>query len=1472
MNGILTCGKRGLTPVLMKKISDIFRLATVVLTATLLLPATEVQAYPATQCAASRFGSDLNCTANDVSITGMSVVSDLTSCAGGTNITLDLQMTVNFGSANRYDIGIFISNDGKSPQYLAPTGAATCAVSALPVASPFQNLNANGCGDGGGTLSGIHYMPNVTVPCQSLAGAGGNLYIPFVVSWNHQSSGTCGSSLDVVPAGNAKCNSPTIAQGSVAVVVLPAITKTDNKTTLFTGDSTSYIVTVTNTTGALLSGVVFKDPAVTGIAANSVSCAAAGGATCPASSTVAAMQGAGITIPDMPAGGSVNFTVGATLTGNPGDTRTNTASVTVGGQINSASDTDTIVDTIAILPTTQAKTGDKGAMVSYTYTLYNFDTSADAITLAAVSSKGWTIGVSPTPVTVAAGGSATVTVTVTIPGGATIGDVDSTTITATSGNNPGKSATATAVTTVTTVLTLTPSNTGSGGAGSSVYYAHRVQNNASASKTVSLTPVLSGSCTGWTSALFESDKTTPLTSPVTLSASGGYKDFTLKISIPAGAAAASTCTATLTAAYTSGAPNAVSVTDVTTVKNLVLYKDPGYTTESYVYPAGNNVYANGYGLTSGTSYEYRWYDSNGTEACAPRAASTTGTTFPDTCLIPAAGPLGTWIVQIWNNTTNTLFVQSNFYVGPDHLKADYSGADPAINTNAIIDLALHDKANHVVPFDPLGNLVKGNPADPEGPLMITVTVSGSATIVSTTLTNAVITGQSVTGKLSDTTGTATLTISDSVAETVTITPVSYKGLLYGSPVRDESATITFTGAGLHHYELSLPSSGISCLSSSATVTACADATSPCTNPYTAASGTTATLATSAGALGSTTVTFNAAGVATTTLSYPAAADGATATVTLSGEQLAAVNPRQCCPDGASCVVANSCSTTFNTAGFIFSGAADGAAATIPVQVAGTTSSTYYLRAVKTSTTTKACESALSGPNTVNFAYECNNPTTCYGANLMSVNGGAATTIARNDNGSVSSYTPVSMTFDANGNAPFTFNYSDVGLVTLHTAKAAGGSLLSALAGSSNAFVVKPFEFVLSNIQQTAAPNLVNPAAANAAGAKFVKAGEDFSATVTAVTAASTATPNYGKETVPEGVTLTRALVAPAAGANPALGNPAVFGAFSDGVATGTTFNWGEVGIITLTPSVADGNYLGAGDTTGTTSANVGRFYPDHFDTAVDATATTPMPCPSGLTCPILYNGFIYSGQPFSVQVSARNLAGGTTTNYDAALGFSKAVTLTAWDALGSTTTQNPPGTGVLANGSVAAATFSAGAATTATPTYTFATSPTAPTDIYMRAVDTDTASSLRAIPASSVEGGVKVVSGRVKISNAHGSELLSLPMTATVQYWDNPNWVTSTTDIVTSFDTTTNIVASIVKGPLASVSVAGAGVVTVDGGVITFTLNKPLVTGSADISLNAPACLLAGSNVAGVNPSKAGRATFGVYKGANEFIYLRENY
>jgi hypothetical protein len=64
------------------------------------------------------------------------------------------------------------------------------------------------------------------------------------------------------------------------------------------------------------------------------------------------------------------------------------------------------------------------------------------------------------------------------------------------------------------------------------------------------------------------------------------------------------------------------------------------------------------------------------------------------------------------------------------------------------------------------------------------------------------------------------------------------------------------------------------------------------------------------------------------------------------------------------------------------------------------------------------------------------------------------------------------------------------------------------------------------------------------------------------------------------------------------------------------------------------------------------------------------------------------------------------------------------------------------------------------------------------------------------------------------------------------------------------------------VNVTDVGPVTVVGGVRAFKINKPGVSGSADIRLSSPAYLL----------SVVGRVTFGVYKGANQFIYQREAY
>ncbi|MBI5885198.1 MAG: DUF11 domain-containing protein [Deltaproteobacteria bacterium] len=331
-------------------------------------------AFGVNQCAAGRFGSDLGCTAQDVSITGIAVASGSPgSCVAGSTVSLDLDVTVNFAMPDRWDIGIFLAQDGKLPTLLPVNGGSnSCSVSILPTPtanplSPFLDLDGpvDTCGDGnstigGGTGSGVLRVSGVSLTCQAVPLSNGKLYIPFVVSWDNSKTppgAVCYTNLDPVPNTKSKCNAPdgTVATevqySTVSLVVLPAISKTDGLTTITAGDTVNYSVVITNNTGGVLSNAVFKDPAVTNLTANSVACAAAGGAACPgpAALTVAYMQGGGITIPDMPVNSTVTFTVNATLSAAaPAGTLTNTASVVVSGQSNSASDVDTVLAKIGV--------------------------------------------------------------------------------------------------------------------------------------------------------------------------------------------------------------------------------------------------------------------------------------------------------------------------------------------------------------------------------------------------------------------------------------------------------------------------------------------------------------------------------------------------------------------------------------------------------------------------------------------------------------------------------------------------------------------------------------------------------------------------------------------------------------------------------------------------------------------------------------------------------------------------------------------------------------------------------------------------------------------------------------------------------------------------------------------------------------------------------------------------------------------
>lgn len=596
---------------------------------------------------------------------------------------------------------------------------------------------------------------------------------------------------------------------------------------------------------------------------------------------------------------------------------------------------------------------------------------------------------------------------------------------------------------------------------------------------------------------------------------------------------------------------------------------------------------------------------------------------------------------------------------------------------------------------------------------------------------------------------------------------------------------------------------------------------------------------------------------------------------------------------ATCVPADytygtTCDTNlvFTQSGFRF---VDASGNSIANQVAGATSGTYYLQAVKNTCTaagpcTGVCTSLFPAATAVDIglAYECRDPTTCQAGQTLTftpdVASGTAGTIKGNNNTLVSestaagTYTSKSLKFNSTSPnplpaVPFTFNYSDVGKIRFW-ARYPATSASPTVFGSSGEFVVKPAGFVLSEIKPTSNPSgrcavattpapSITCASTAASNALFVRAGEAFSVTVTAVNANGAATPNYGQEAVQETVGLAPSKVLAAMISVPAVNG--TFGGFSGGSATGAGFTWGEVGIITLTPSVGDNNYLGAGNVVGTTSGNIGRFIPDHIDTAVtDA-------CPSGV--------YSYSSQPFGLSLTARNLAGATTVNYDATVALSRAVTLSQSQTTGS-----------FSPAAVPANSFASGVSS-ASPGFAFATLPTAPVTITVSGQDADGVG----LVASSVVGSKRTTNiraGRLYLQNAYGSEFLPLPVPVQTQYWDK-GWRQNLVDNCSLLTQPTAANSGLVFGVasdrnqlvsgevVAQMNGSTAASVLVTQGNAKLVLRHPTIStqGAGDGNfgyVDVMGSVLAGSLSAWLPPVTKARACFGSCGPRSPVIYSRE--
>lgn len=576
------------------------------------------------------------------------------------------------------------------------------------------------------------------------------------------------------------------------------------------------------------------------------------------------------------------------------------------------------------------------------------------------------------------------------------------------------------------------------------------------------------------------------------------------------------------------------------------------------------------------------------------------------------------------------------------------------------------------------------------------------------------------------------------------------------------------------------------------------------------------------------------------------------------------------------------------------------------QMAGQAKTGVYITSVNTSGIPTKLSSSSATVVGVQFGLTCHDPTVDAGVQATFSASATALPLCTGNGAEPTSWTNSSnLTFPVGAPSvatAYTFAYADVGEVELYMRN---GSATSQK-GTSGQFVVKPAGFVLSTIRCTTADAVNcgagalamptagnNPGAANASGVTFIRAGHSFSMTVTALTAsgktkadAGTAincstvpadcTPNFGKEVTPESVGFDVTNVVAGMVTPPDIAGS--FGAFTGGVASGIAFSWDEAGIITLTPNIKDSDYLGAGDVAGTTTGNIGRFYPHHFDTTVTQGCS---------------DAFTYSGQPLSLRIVAYKAGGsgasGITSNYGAGAGFSKITTASGFGATGAITGGDASANQFSAAKFTLGATPLLNAAAVLKPTFAFTTTPSSPVSVKMRAVDQDGVSS-----ADGAEATTEVRSGRVNILNAYGSELLDLPMAARAEYWRDAtqgwgiNTADTCTDLTLAFTQVgaTNITAKTCvletgnnsgKGCAAVLAPSQTGRGYLETGVAGFAGNFNLwlkapgtgFPGSINVTATVPAWLqFPWTSATASNP--VGRATFGVYK--SPLIYRRENY
>lgn len=657
-------------------------------------------------------------------------------------------------------------------------------------------------------------------------------------------------------------------------------------------------------------------------------------------------------------------------------------------------------------------------------------------------------------------------------------------------------------------------------------------------------------------------------------------------------------------------------------------------------------------------------------------------------------------------------------------------------------------------------------------------------------------------------------------------------------------------AGIDHFEIVHDSAALTCVPETVTVRACVDA--DCTERY--ADDITVDLSPT-GWIGGDSQTLRG-GSGTFRLRH---ATPGTVTLSVSSQDPAADNTTRCIEGSGG----SSCHLTFFEAGFLFD---------VPDLTACNQEENIRIAAVRADATGEPCigdDSFAGTTRSVYFWYSYQEPAT--GTRTVSVNGSAVA--------GASPGTAVQLSFDAQAESQLAVRYDDAGRVGLSARFDGSGDEAGLTMVGSDSFVAVPdhLAVAITTDGTTALDNTTSE------DDPHWPAGEDFVVAVSGVCAGGGVTPNFAATT-----SFTAVAADPAPGVFS--GGPLEESDYGGGAASGTAA-YSEVGSVTLQAEVS--NYLGSGiDISGTAVA--GRFTPYRFGASLNSPEFAPA-CAAG--------GFTYIGQPFVyavdpvITVTALNKDGDITENYTGDWWKISDVTLTGKTYAAETgtldlssLTAGDPSLSDLGGGS-GLLTFGDGGG------FSFVRSDTpdppfdAEISLSINVLDADgiaaTANPVTFGAASAGNGiafsgdGKQMFSGRLTLQNAYGSERVPLVMPFRAETYDGTAFATNPLDDCTS------VALNRLSLSNGSGTVTADNPITVGSGSSSASLSAPFAAGDAGLVFSAPGSegtiqvqvdlsafpwLRYDWDGDGTQEGPSARATFGIYKGSQHHIYLRETY